>query len=85
MKRLPGSRFIIVRYAAEHNPLDEPVYNVADIDGPKVVWASEMDSGDDLELFHYYPDRKVWLAEPDAQPASVSPYPVPQQLIAASH
>ena len=85
LQQLPGKELVIVRYTPEHNPLDEWVYNAADIDGSKVVWAREMDAVDNLELFHYYPDRKVWLAEPDAQPASVSPYPVPQQLTAASH
>ena len=85
LDQLPGKQLVIVRYSPKHNPLDEWVYNAADIDGSKVVWAREMDSADNLELFHYYPDRKVWLAEPDAQPASVSPYPVPQQLTAASH
>ena len=59
----------------EHNPLDEWVYNLADIDGSKVVWAREMDTTDNLELIHYYRDRKVWLVEPDAMPARIVPYP----------
>ena len=72
-----GRQLIIVRYAAGHNPYDEWVYNGADIDGSKVVWAREMDAADNLELIHYYKGRKVWLVEPDAIPARITPYPIP--------
>ena len=68
----------IVRYGAKHNPLDEWVFNGADIDGSKVVWAREMDAADNLELLHYYRNRQVWLVEPDAIPARVTPYPAPE-------
>jgi hypothetical protein len=80
IEHLPGPQLILVRYTARHNPLDEWVYNAPDIDTSKVVWAREMDAAHNLELMHYYPDRKVWLVEPDSLPAVVSPYPdVPQQ------
>jgi hypothetical protein len=55
--------------------MDEWVYNRADIDGSKVVWAREMDAADNLELTQYYRGRRVWLVEPDAIPARISPYP----------
>ena len=84
LEQLPGRQLAIVRYFPGHVPLDEWVYNWADIDGSKVVWAREMDSTGNLELIHYYHDRKVWLVEPDALPANVSPYPMPEQSPAAS-
>jgi len=73
----PGQQLVIVRYAADHNPYDEWVYNGADIDGSKVVWAREMDAADNVELTQYYRGRRVWLVEPDAIPARISPYPMP--------
>ena len=78
LENLPGPQLAIVRYSPDHNPLDEWVYNSADIDGSKVVWAREMDTADNLELVHYYGNRQVWLVEPDAIPARISPYPTPQ-------
>jgi hypothetical protein len=72
----PGQQLVIVRYSPNHNPLDEWVYNRADIDGSKVIWAREMDAADNLELIHYYRGRQVWLVEPDAIPARIEPYPV---------
>ena len=72
---LPGRHLAIVRYSAEHNPLDEWVYNAADIDKAKVIWAREMRPEENLELMRHYRDRRVWLVEPDARPRMVGPYP----------
>lgn len=76
LEQVPGDQLAIVRYSSEHNPLDEWVYNLADIDGSKVVWAREMDTTNNLELMRYYQNRKIWLVEPDATPAVVLPYPI---------
>jgi hypothetical protein len=75
LEQTPGRQLVIVRYSPDHNSLDEWVYNAADIDNSKVVWAREMDEAKNLELIHYYKDRTVWLVEPDLKPASVSLYP----------
>ena len=80
MDQLPGPQLVIVRYSPRHNPLDEWVYNAPDIDTSKVVWAREMDAAHNLELMHYYANRKVWLVEPDSLPATVSPYPAMPQV-----
>jgi hypothetical protein len=85
LEQLPGDQLAIVRYTSSHNPIDEWVYNWADIDGSKVIWAREMDSANNLELIHYYQGRKVWLVQPDALPANISPYPMPERLPVASH
>jgi hypothetical protein len=85
LNQLPGEQLAIVRYGPKHNPLDEWVYNRADIAGSKVVWAREMDPEDNLELFHYYGNRQVWLIEPDAMPSKMSPYPMPAQAAGPAH
>ncbi len=40
---------------------------------------------DNLELIRYYGDRKVWLVEPDAIPARITPYPMPESVASATH
>ena len=75
LEQLPGKQLVIVRYGSNHSPYNEWVYNAADIENSKVIWAREMSPADNLELMHYYPDRNVWLVQPDAQPATISPYP----------
>jgi hypothetical protein len=71
---LPGRQLAIVRYAPEHNAEDEWVYNAADIDGSRIVWAREMDPASTARLIQYFASRRVWLVEPDASPPRVSPY-----------
>jgi hypothetical protein len=83
LEQLPGRQLVIVRYSPDHDPLNEWVYNPADIDGSKVIWAREMDATNDLELIHYYEDRKVWLVQPDTTPAQVSPYTLSRQEAAS--
>ncbi len=80
LEQLPGKQLVIVRYSPERSAFDQWVYNSADINNSKVIWAREMDAANDLDLMHYYNDRKAWLVRMDTQPASVSPYPVPEQV-----
>jgi hypothetical protein len=84
LENSPGKQLVFVRYSDDHNPLDEWVYNAPDIDASKVVWAREMQNADNQVLMQYYPDRKVWLVEPDTMPAAMTQYPLPSQPTAAS-
>ena len=74
LEALPGTQLAIVRYEPTHVSPDEWVYNAADINNSKVVWAREMDAADNQELIKYYRNRTIWLVEPDAKPVRVTPY-----------
>ena len=84
LENLPGKQLAIVRYSPNHSSLDEWVYNAADIDNSKVIWAREMDNADNLDLIRYYKNRTVWLVQPDTHRRSL-PYPIPAQKLAASN
>ena len=83
MKQLlaaPGKHLIMVRYSDDHNIHDEWVYNGADIDGSKVIWARELEEAQNVRLFAYFRDRRVWLVEPDIDNTELKPYtPPPDQ------
>jgi hypothetical protein len=55
------------------------VYNNADIDHSKVVWANDMSATENAELVTFFKDRHVWLIAPDANPAKLSPYPIEEE------
>jgi len=75
LDRRPGRQLVIVRYGP-HHPLDlhEWVYNRADIDGAKVVWARDMGPAQNEELINYFRDRHAWLVEADDSPPKLLPY-----------
>lgn len=76
LESYPGRQLAIVRYSPDHVPFDDWVYNAADIDNAKVVWAREMDPAGATDLIEYFHDRKVWLVEPDMSSSKISPYPM---------
>ena len=86
LEQQPGKQLAIVRYGPDHDVLYEWVWNLAQIDQQKVIWARELKPAWNVQLLRHYPDRRVWLIEPDAapsdgpgaaaMPARISPYPV---------
>ena len=76
LKQLPGQHLAIVRYGPAYDPgrQIEWVYNRADIDRAKVIWAREMGDVENARLLAYYRHRHLWLIEPDRQPVQLRPY-----------
>jgi MFS family permease len=74
IERAGGQHLVFVRYRSGHDPIHEWVYNRADVDAAKVIWAQDM--GDrNQELIGYFNGRRAWLLDP-SEPgmARLSPY-----------
>jgi hypothetical protein len=71
-----GRQLVFVRYGPAHT-FSEWVHNAADIDASRVVWARDLGPEENEKLRRYYPDRTIWLLEPDVRPPRLSPYPAP--------
>lgn len=83
LEQLDTKQLVIVRYKPDHDPSEEWVYNKADIDAAKVVWAREISPPEDARLIKYFGGRRIWLLEADEKPVRLSEYPV-EKLIANS-
>jgi hypothetical protein len=71
---MPGKILVFVRYSPQHIFQEEWVYNDADIDGARIVWARDLGPAEDAEMRAYYPDRTALLLEPDYRPPRLTPY-----------
>jgi hypothetical protein len=87
LEKQPGRQLVLVRYSPTLYDLSahskgkwppsgvwEWVYNGADIDGQRVVWAHDMGPAQNEELIRYFKNRRVWLLFADDQPPKLVPY-----------
>jgi hypothetical protein len=63
LRAQPGEQLVLVRYGLNHDVHREWVFNEADIDRSRIVWARSMPNGKDDELLRYYPKRQVWVLD----------------------
>ena len=74
LRSQPGTHLVLVHYAADHNPIIEWVYNRADVDTAKIVWARSLGPQKDLDLLRYFHERCVWTLDADAPHPELSLY-----------
>ncbi|QDU07035.1 hypothetical protein [Gimesia aquarii] len=60
-----GKHLILVKYNRDHNIHQEWVYNRADIDESKVIWARVLEPEKNKKLIDYFKDRSIWIIEVD--------------------
>lgn len=75
---MPGHHLVIVRYGPEHDLDREWVWNDAEIDPAKIVWARDMGDTKNQELLDYFQGRRVWQVNGD------DPVPVPKPYAPAN-
>jgi len=74
LQNMPGDHVVIVRYPPHHDYRDQWVYNAADIDHSRIVWAHDVPGQDLSPLLSYFSNRKVWILEPDSVPPQLYSY-----------
>lgn len=73
LQNSPGRHLVIVRYGPDHDLNQEWVYNAADIDSAKIVWARDMGDRDNQELLRFFHDRQVWYLNADQASPRLEP------------
>ncbi len=79
LQKQPGQHLVLVRYGPDHIIDCEWVYNDADIDQSRIVWARAMPGGKDDELLRYYPDRRLWILDDEKE--NITLYPITKKKI----
>jgi len=74
LKALPGQHVVMVSYSPDFDLDREWVYNLADIDGSKIVWARDMGPEKNRELLAYYHGRQFWMVHAGSSPLRIDPY-----------
>jgi hypothetical protein len=64
LQQIPGKHLVFVHYGPKHNWYDEWVFNDADLDSSKIVFARMCSPESDASLAAAMPDRAVWIADP---------------------
>ncbi len=68
LERVPGKHLVFVKYAPNHCFCEEWVFNSADLQSQKIVYARPYTPATDRGLAQYLEDHDVWIVEPDARP-----------------
>jgi hypothetical protein len=72
LEKIPGALLVFVHYDYPRHPFqDEWVYNAADVDGARIVWARDLGPEQDAELERFYPNRKAVFLRPDENPPEI--------------
>jgi hypothetical protein len=76
LEQQPGNHVVLVQYGPKYRRDREWVYNRADIDQAKVVWARNMDSRENCKLVGYFKNHVIWslTIERDDVPVKLSPF-----------
>ena len=71
LEREPGRHLAIVHYGEGHDVHQEWVYNEADPDAARVVWARAMGAEKDQRLVRHFKGRRVWTVRVDGSGVDV--------------
>jgi len=75
----PGRHLVIVKAKQDPVNLLQWIYNDADIDSSRIVWARDLDPWRNAELMAYFEGRQVWTIDPNIRD------PMPQRIYSREH
>ena len=74
LEAIEGQHLVLVYHRPSHFAHSDFVYNPADIDSARIVWARPLGETENTELVEYFAGRRVWLLDPDAERVVLLPW-----------
>jgi hypothetical protein len=74
LAKTPGNHLVFVKAKTDSHNLFQWIYNGADIDGSRFVWARDLGEAENAQLAVSMAGRKVWMVDPNVEPATLTPY-----------
>ena len=75
VEQLPNKYIAIVSYDKTYSTLFEIVYNEADIENSKLIWAYDLGAEKNKALLNYYSDRKILMIKVSGSQMEINPLP----------
>ena len=74
LAKTPGNHLVFVKPKTDSHNLFQWIYNGADLDGARFVWARDLGDAENAQLAASMAKRKVWMVDPNVEPATLTPY-----------
>jgi hypothetical protein len=74
LSAIPGNHVVFVRAKTDPDNWLQWIYNDADIDRSRIVWARDLGEQRNAELKKYYASRQAWMVDPNVNPATCVKY-----------
>jgi hypothetical protein len=75
LEQVPGAHLVFVQAKSDEKNLFQWIYNSADIDASRIVWARDLGEVRNAQLAAYYQgSRALWLVDPNVEPARIIRY-----------
>ena len=74
LEAVPGRHLVLVKPKTDPANVLQWIYNDAQIDASRIVWARDLGEGKNQDLLEYFRGRRVWVVDPNVEPATLKPY-----------
>ena len=74
LAKTPGNHLVFVKAKTDPHNLFQWIYNGADIDGSRFVWARDLGDAENAQLAASMTGRRVWMVDPNVEPATLTAY-----------
>jgi len=74
LAKISGNHLVFVKAKTNPGNLFQWIYNGADIDGSRFVWARDLGDAENAQLAASMAGRSVWMVNPNVEPATLTVY-----------